>query len=191
MIPIERQKQILTWLKEEGTLSIAEISQRLSVSEMTIYRDIKPLVEENKINKTSGGIALVPVTNPSPNACSYCLKEINHRHPVQIITKQQQVEQFCCPHCGLLRFKDIEDHVSQIICRDFLLNTTISARLAYFLLDADFQLHCCEPQVLTFESLNYAEKFQKGFGGTIYRFDEAVEEIHQRMNGKTGCGCHN
>jgi DeoR family transcriptional regulator, copper-sensing transcriptional repressor len=190
LLPIERQNQIVTWLNEEGTLSIAEISKRLNVSEMTVYRDIKPLLEENKINKTSGGVSLVSMVNVSPNACTYCLKEMNNRHPMQIITNYQVVEQFCCPHCGLLRYKDIEKNVSQIICRDFLQNTTISAKLAYFLLDADFNLNCCQPQVLTFDSLKYAEQFQKGFGGTIFRFEQAVEEISKRMSGDCGCGCN-
>lgn len=189
MLPIERQNQIIEWLKEEETLSIAEISKRLNVSEMTVYRDIKPLLEENKINKTSGGVSLVNVAKVSPNTCTYCLKEMNNRHPMQIITNQQTVEQFCCPHCGLLRYKDIEKNVSQIICRDFLQNTTISAKVAYFLLDADFNLNCCQPQVLTFDSLKYAQQFQKGFGGTILRLDQAVEEITKRMSGENGCVC--
>ena len=189
MLPIERQKLVMEWLQEKGTLSIAEISKQFNVSEMTVYRDIRPLLEENKIIKTSGGISILPASNPSPHSCSYCLKELNNRHPMQIITYDQKVEQLCCPHCGLLRYKDIEKHVSQMICRDFLQNTTISAKLAYFLMDSDFHLNCCQPQVLTFESLTYAEKFQKGFGGTILRFDQAVEEIAGRMNGNTGCGC--
>jgi len=191
LLPIERQKQLIAWLNEEGTLSIAEISKRLKVSEMTVYRDIKPLLEDNKIHKTSGGVSLATIAAVSPHSCSYCLKELNNRHPVQIITHQQTIEQCCCPHCGLLRYKDIEKDISQIICRDFLQQTTISAKLAYFLMDADFQLNCCQPQVLPFESLKYAEQFQKGFGGTIFRFEQAVEEISKRMNGESGCGCHN
>jgi predicted RNA-binding Zn-ribbon protein involved in translation (DUF1610 family) len=190
MLPFERQNQILKWLTEDGTLSIAEISRRFNVSEMTVYRDIKPLIEENKINKTSGGISLVTHSKVSSHSCSYCLKELNNRHPMQIITLQQTVEQFCCPHCGLLRYKDIEKNVSQIICRDFLQHTTISAKLAYFLFDADFNLNCCQPQVLTFDSLKYTEQFQKGFGGKIFRFDQALEEVSKRMNGDMGCGCH-
>ena len=51
MLPIERQKQILDWLSKEGNLTITEISKRLNVSEMTIYRDIKPLVEEKRFIK--------------------------------------------------------------------------------------------------------------------------------------------
>ncbi|WP_251551621.1 DeoR family transcriptional regulator [Neobacillus muris] len=190
MGPTERQKQILSWLAEEEKLSIAEISKRFNVSEMTIYRDIKPLLEEKKINKTSGGISLVNISQVPPHSCTYCLKDINHRHPVQIITKQGKVEQLCCPHCGLLRYSDIEKQVSQIICHDFLRNTTISAKMAYFLLDSDFQLNCCQPQAITFDSLIDAERFQKGFGGTIWRFDEAVKEVSKRMNGDRSCGCH-
>lgn len=190
MLPLERQKQILSWLSEEGTLSIAEISKRFNVSEMTVYRDIKPLLEERKINKTSGGVSFISNSSVSSHSCTYCLKELNNRHPMQIITIHQTVEQFCCPHCGLLRYKDIEKNVSQIICRDFLQQTTISAKLAYFLFGADFNLNCCQPQVLTFDSLKYAEQFQKGFGGTILRFDQAVEEVSKRMNGDMGCGCH-
>ncbi|MDQ0198335.1 DeoR family transcriptional regulator [Neobacillus ginsengisoli] len=193
MLPIERRQQIVTWLNKEGSISITEISKRLNVSEMTVYRDIKPLLEESKIIKTSGGISLAPapVIGVSAHACTYCLKESNNRHPVQIITNDLRVEQLCCPHCGILRYKDIEKDVSQIICRDFLHNSTISAKMAYFLMDADFQLNCCQPQVLTFESIKHAEQFQKGFGGTVLRFDEAVEEIRKRMKGESGCHCKN
>lgn len=187
MILKERQQQILTWLNEEESVSISEISKRLKVSEMTIYRDIKPLLDEKKIIKTSGEISLMPSSTVSLHTCSYCLKGLNNRHPVQIITHDLLVEQLCCPHCGLLRYKDIEESVSQIICHDFLQNTTISAKMAYFLMDADFNLNCCQPQVLVFESLKYAEQFQKGFGGTVYQFGQAVEEIRSRMNGRPGC----
>ncbi|MEH7333551.1 DeoR family transcriptional regulator [Neobacillus drentensis] len=191
MLPIERRQQLLEWLKKEGTLSITEISKRLQVSEMTIYRDIKPLIDEKKIIKTTGGISLAPAVDVSSTACTYCLKEGNNRHPFQIITHDLRVEQLCCPHCGLLRFKDIEKEVSQIICRDFLQNTTISAKMAHFLMDADFNLNCCQPQVLTFASLKQAEQFQKGFGGMILSFEEAIEETQARMNGKKGCCCNN
>lgn len=190
MLPIERQQQLLEWLNTEVTLSITEISKRLNVSEMTVYRDIKPLVKENKVIKTSGGISLGKLGKVSSTACTYCFKESNNRHPVQIITHDLRVELLCCPHCGLLRYKDIEKDVSQIICRDFLHDTTISAKMAYFLMDADFNLSCCQPQVLSFDLLKHAEQFQQGFGGILLRFDEAIEEIQKRMDGHMGCGCN-
>lgn len=32
-------------VRQEGTLRVLDISQRLKVSDMTVYRDIKPLIE--------------------------------------------------------------------------------------------------------------------------------------------------
>nr|MDH3155598.1 DeoR family transcriptional regulator [Bacillus licheniformis] len=58
MLPIKRREQILAWIKEEESLRISEISKRLNVSEMTVYRDIKPLVENGQVIKTAGGITL-------------------------------------------------------------------------------------------------------------------------------------
>ncbi|NHM33644.1 DeoR family transcriptional regulator [Neobacillus terrae] len=190
MLPNERRQQLLKWLKDEGPLSISDISTRLRVSEMTVYRDIKPLLEENKIVKSSGGLSLRNQPQETLKGCSYCLKESFSRNPVQIIAHDSQVEQLCCPHCGLLRFKAIEDEVSQIICRDFLNDMTISAKLAHYLLDTDLNLNCCEPQVLTFSSRKQAEQFKKGFGGTVLGFEEAIEEIELRMAGKRSCDCH-
>jgi len=189
LLPIERQSQILVWLNSEETLSISEISKRLNVSEMTVYRDINPLLKERKISKTSGGICLAKPQVVTSSSCSYCFKESLSRHPMQIITYDSRIEQLCCPHCGLLRYKVIKDQVSQIICRDFLHDTTISAKMAYFLLDADFNVNCCQPQVLAFGSPKEAKQFQMGFGGNVLTFEEAIEEIQAKMTGKKGCGC--
>jgi DeoR family transcriptional regulator, copper-sensing transcriptional repressor len=187
MLPIERQQQILTWLEQEGTLRVSEISKRLDVSEMTIYRDLKPLIDQQKVLKTSNGIALIPESYVSSNTCTYCYRPSNSRLSVQLIKMNQQVEHTCCPHCGLLRYKDAEKEVSQIICHDFLKDTTISGKLANFLLDANIQLNCCQPQVIAFESLQQAKQFQMGFGGEIYNFEDAIKALNEKMNGQTCC----
>ncbi|MCF6411062.1 DeoR family transcriptional regulator [Pseudalkalibacillus salsuginis] len=186
MLPIERQQLILTWLEQVETLRVSDISKRLEVSEMTVYRDLKPLIDQQKVLKTSNGVTLIPKINASFNHCSYCYKASNTRLSVQLIKKNQQVEQACCPHCGLLRFQDIGDDVSQIICHDFLKDTTISAKMANFLLNADINLNCCQPQVIAFESIKQIKQFQMGFGGEIYNFEEAIQAITAEMNGK-GC----
>lgn len=187
MLPIERRKQILTWLEHEETLRVSEISKRLSVSEMTVYRDLKPLIEEQKVSKTSNGIALIPQSYDSSANCSYCNKNTATRLSVQLIKLNQRVEHTCCAHCGLLRYQAIESEVSQIICRDFLKDTTISAKLATFLLHADLNLNCCQPQVIPFDSIKQAEQFQRGFGGKIYDFEEAIKAVKDEMNGTS---CH-
>ncbi|WP_191567462.1 DeoR family transcriptional regulator [Metabacillus idriensis] len=187
MLPVERQQQILTWLEEEASLKVSVISQRLSVSEMTVYRDLKPLIGQQKVLKTSNGITLIPKPVVSPYICSYCSKNSNTRFSVQLIKLNQQVEHTCCAHCGLLRYQAMEKEVSQIICYDFLKDTTISAKIATFLLNADLNLNYCHPQVLAFGSFKQAKQFQLGFGGSIYNFEEAIKEINEVMNGKTCC----
>lgn len=185
MLPFQRQQQILTWLEQEETLRVSEISKRLGVSEMTIYRDLQPLIEQHKVLKTSNGVALIPPNFVSSNNCVYCNKPSNTRLSVQLIKLDHHIEQTCCPHCGLLRYQDIEKEVSQIICHDFLKDTTISAKMAFFLLDADPNLNCCQPQVFAFESVNQAKQFQVGFGGELYNFEEAIKAIKEKMNGKS------
>ncbi|WP_047980289.1 DeoR family transcriptional regulator [Ornithinibacillus contaminans] len=183
MLPVERQQQLLSWLEEEGTLRVSEISSRLEVSEMTIYRDIKPLIEENKITKTSKGIAIAS-TAPAiaANRCTYCFKTVETRHNVHLIMNDQSVEQACCAHCGLLRYEAVSDRVSQIICTDFLLGTTISAKTAVYLMDSEIDIQCCKPQLLAFDSKDRALRFQKGFGGELYSFNEVIRVLSQNMN---------
>ncbi|MGE8081192.1 DeoR family transcriptional regulator [Peribacillus loiseleuriae] len=187
MLPLERKQQILTWLEEEETLRITEISKRLNVSAMTVYRDLKQLIDEQKVIKTSNGVMYTPESDVSSKNCSYCNKHSNTRLSVQLVKVNNRVEHTCCAHCALLRYQDIENKVSQIICYDFLKETTISAKIATFLFNADIQLNHCQPQVLIFESIKQAKQFQLGFGGDIYQFKDAIEKVNQVMEGKS---CH-
>lgn len=188
MLPIDRQKQILTWLKKEQTLKVADLSKRLDVSEMTIYRDIKPLIDDQKVQKTSNGITFVQQTNQISNLCVYCYKSSLHtRLSVQLIKTDLQVEETCCIHCGLLRYQNIQSDVSQILCRDFLNDSTISARTATFLIHADINLNCCQPQVIALNSLNDANRLRIGFGGEICDFEEAIVTLIRDMQINNCC----
>jgi DeoR family transcriptional regulator, copper-sensing transcriptional repressor len=187
MLPIERQQQILTWIKEEKSLRVSELSERLHVSEMTVYRDLKPLIEQQKVLKTSNGIVKAPSVQNSTKGCSYCFKESITRHSVQIITIHQQVVHACCAHCGLLYYAENEGEIAQILCKDFLHDTTLSAKAAAFILDANLNLNCCHPQVIAFGSYTQAENFQRGFGGEIHHFLDAIHTLEQKMNGNCHC----
>lgn len=187
LLPVERQQQILTWLDEEGTLKVSELSRRLGVSEMTIYRDIQPLAEQGKLDRTSKGLARASRPAQYPGQCVYCGKGTNTRFAVQLIRTDNGVEHACCAHCALLRYGDIRGEVAQVICRDYLTDTTMGGRMASFLIGADVRLSCCEPQVLSFCSRSDAERFRSGFGGTVYSFEEAIPAIRIQMD---GTGCH-
>jgi len=181
MLPVDRQEKIMKWLEQEEMLRISELSERLNVSEMTIYRDLKRLIDERKIMKTSNGISLIK-DKVSPNSCVYCMRNTSPRLVVQIIRKDQQVELACCAHCALLRYQDIEEDVSQMICKDFLKDTTISARNAVYLMNAELDLNCCQPQFIIFDSTKQAKQFKNGFGGDLFDFEAAIVAVNKEMN---------
>lgn len=184
MLPIERLNKIKTILNERQNIKISELSNLLNVSEMTIHRDLKPLVEEGHVLKTFGGVSLNQTNTQKTyrNKCVYCSRDIHQKLAYRIILENGETESACCAHCGLLRHHQLKEDVIQSICYDFLRQTTISAPLATFVLDTTIDMGCCQPQVLTFEWKEHAHKFVKGFGGTVYRFNEAIEMILDKMD---------
>ncbi|WP_206207674.1 DeoR family transcriptional regulator [Virgibacillus indicus] len=190
MLPPERQNRIRELILERHYLKISELSKEIGVSEMTIHRDLKALLNEGIVIKTFGGVMLAN-NNTSKNAvsdeCIICSRKVNERLTYQLFLPNNIREIACCAHCGLLRTRQLGDKVVQAICSDFLRHTTISAALAWYVMDTSIQLGCCHPQVLTFEWKEHADKFVKGFGGNVYGFNEAMEVIFHKMNGNAHC----
>lgn len=190
MLPVERQNRIKMLIQERKHMKISELSKELGVSEMTIHRDLKPLIDQGFVIKTFGGVTLnsrVQEPSPSHESCIICQRDINERLAYRIILPNNRIEMACCAHCGLMRHRQLSGNVVQAICHDFLRQTTISAPFAWYVMDTSINIGCCQPQVLTFELKEQAEKFTQGFGGHVYRFDEAVETVHKKMHGNC---CH-
>jgi DeoR/GlpR family transcriptional regulator of sugar metabolism len=193
MLPIERQKEIKKMIQTKKVLRISELSERFDVSEMTIYRDIKPLVEKGLISKTPGGISIANKSHHTSSEqydCVYCHRPNHPKMVYRLILANDKIETACCGHCGLLRHRQLGEEVSHAICHDFFMNTTISAALAWYIMDTTLNIACCQPQVLTFENKEHADKFVKGFGGSVYGFQDAMEMVHHKMEGHSGC-CNN
>lgn len=192
MLPIERQAKIKEILEMKKTVKIAELSDALQVSDMTVRRDIKPFIEQGYLIKTFGGVSLATstiITSTTNEACSYCHRSLNHKMTYKLMLTNQETEFACCAHCGLLRQEQLQDKVNQAICYDFLRQTTISVRNALFVMDSEIDIGCCQPQVLSFEWREHAEKFVKGFDGNIYTFQEASEVLQYKMQ-ETNPSCH-
>jgi DeoR/GlpR family transcriptional regulator of sugar metabolism len=187
----DRQKKIMQLVQEKGSAKIAELSQQLAVSEMTIHRDIKPLVERGFIVKTYGGIALTQNGSSAANLvrdqCVYCTRKVEPRLAYRLILHDQTIESACCAHCGLLRFEQLGQQVNQAICQDFLTQMTVSARNAWYVFDSDLDIGCCQPQVLTFGRQEHAIRFAKGFGGTVYPFTAALTYLIDQMLDHSSC----
>jgi DeoR/GlpR family transcriptional regulator of sugar metabolism len=194
MLPIERRERIEELIKERKNLKISDLKEILGVSEMTIHRDTKPMIEEGLIMKSFGGITLVretPGQITDRDDCVLCNRKVKQRLSYRLILKNNTIEETCCPHCGLIRHNQLGDEVLEGLCNDFLFETTVSARVTWFVFDSTINIGCCIPQILSFENKGNAEKFIKGFGGTIHNFNEAMEKVTQSIKGfnSTSC-CH-
>lgn len=60
MLTKQRQELILQLLKEQGSVTVAEIRDYLDISESTVRRDITALDQEGKLVKVFGGAVAVP-----------------------------------------------------------------------------------------------------------------------------------
>lgn len=187
MLPIERLHYIKERIQIEKNIRITDLSTDLKVSEMTIHRDVKPLINEGMIMKTFGGISLINSPNAHANElCVYCSRTIHDKLAYRLMLANNTIEVSCCSHCGLLRHRQLGEQVIQAICYDFLRQTTISAQRTFFIMDSSIDIGCCQPQVLPFEWKEHAQKFVRGFGGTVYTFDEAMNNVFKQMHGT----CH-
>lgn len=192
MLPIERLNRIKELIQVKQNMKISELSRELDVSEMTIHRDLKSLIKERFVVKTFGGISLVyeGSTKESRDTCVICNRSsIDARMSYRLFLPNNKIEVTCCAHCGLLRQQQLGSEVVQAVCHDFFRQTTISAPLAWYILDTTVDIGCCQPQVLTFEWKEHADKFVTGFGGKVYPFDEAVEVVFRKMNSRDR-SCH-
>ncbi|MFJ5623367.1 DeoR family transcriptional regulator [Peribacillus loiseleuriae] len=189
MLANERQKQIKELVLSRKTLKISELSKKFKVSDMTIHRDIKAMVESGFIVKTFGGISLANQdTNVSNgNECVVCHKSINLRFSCRLILTKNRVETVCCMHCGFIRNQMLGNEVLEILCYDFFTNTTISAMNANFVMDTTLDLGCCQPQFLPFNQGEHAQGFVRGFSGNVVTFTEAMEKVARQREKSKGC----
>lgn len=192
MLANERQQQIKDLIFKRKNLKISELSEIFEVSDMTIHRDIKTLVEEGIAEKTFGGISLIEqVAKPvNTNECVVCNRSIQDRLSYRLIFTDNRVESTCCTHCGMIRHKMLENEVIEALCCDFFTHTTLSARSAWFVMDSTVDLNCCLPQALSFNQRDHAEGFVRGFGGIVVSFTEAMIKVTGQMEKSQSC-CQN
>lgn len=87
MLPAQRLQHILQDLTEHGVGTIAQLSEKYSVSEMTIRRDLKLLEDQGYIRRTFGGAVNVEGLEPR-----YSAKQSVH------IEAKQQIARYAAEH---------------------------------------------------------------------------------------------
>lgn len=120
--------------------------------------------------------AMLSAYAQSADSCGMCDKALVAGSVVFEITYADgKKEAFGCPGCGLSMMKDKK--VKSASTTDFLSRELIDAKSAYYLKGTEVGT-CCEPHWLSFKTNSDAEKFSKGFGGTVLNYEQAVQAVH-------------
>ncbi|MBA2344658.1 MAG: DeoR/GlpR transcriptional regulator [Rubrobacter sp.] len=82
MLAEQRQQQILNDLERAGSVSVAELSERLGVSDMTIRRDLEALSERRLLRKVHGGA--IPVSKAAAEPHFVQKRRLNRPEKVAI-----------------------------------------------------------------------------------------------------------
>lgn len=175
----ERKRKILELLKEKEKTP-KELADIFKVSLMTIYRDIKELEKEGLIERKHGMVCLKE-DESSLQQCVICSKDIDRRFNVIHFLSEGKRVHACCPHCGLMAFRRLNDKVESIIMKDFINCNPVNAFTSWYVVGADIS-PCCSPSVFAFSDRYIAERFSRGFGGKVLDFEDALEEIHRLMS---------
>jgi DeoR family transcriptional regulator, copper-sensing transcriptional repressor len=178
----ERQAKIIEYLRLNGTVETNILADKLSVSTMTIHRDLNKLADAGIIQKVHGGATLYqPVDKPNqPELCPMCHKLVSERTAFILHTNDGQQIRACCPHCGLMMLANMPN-IKSAMATDFLYGTIVSISQATFLLNSNLTI-CCSPTILTFNKPEDAIRFQRGFGGTLADFETARQHILESMH---------
>jgi len=194
----ERRKEILNWLEKDGVLSLAEIVDYFGVSKMTIHRDLERLEHSQALKRIHGGAASLKqlpkeeqessFENLSQIKCLICNRPPSQQLLYTITLKNGEQKVACCPHCGISAHLMLGDQVVTALTADFLSGRLHSAQHSYFVMEG-VVAYCCKPSILTFDDEEMALRFQKGFGGKIGRFNDAMAFLKKetRLHDSENC----
>ena len=182
---LNREKQILEYLRKNGSASIQQLAEAFGVSNMTIHRDLNKLAESGQVQKKHGGAILVNnVDEEKDSVCVMCRKPVSQRTVFIVKFENGEEKRACCAHCGLM-LQSREQNVWQALTADYLYGHMISAGQAYYVAGSDVNI-CCVPSVLAFGSRQEAEKFQKGFGGQLLSMNDTAHYLHGMIHMQSG-----
>ncbi|MCR4290707.1 MAG: nitrous oxide reductase accessory protein NosL [Candidatus Scalindua sp.] len=100
--------------------------------------------------------------------------EGNENTDYQITFADGKTVSYLCPHCGLWEHAKHKDKIKSVRARDFISGEWKDVTTMYMLSNSS-AVPACSPSWIAFGSKTDVEKFQKGFGGTIYTFEEALK----------------
>ncbi len=171
-----RQQKILEWVAQKQVVSVEEMQRELGVSQATAYREIQVLTQMGLAAKVPGGVGCLKEVD---DHCVHCGQIINPRTIFLIEHKDGKKSAACCAHCGLMALAG-DPNVGIAMVADFLYGTMLNARTVWYVVDSDIDF-CCRPSVLIFSHREDAQRFSRGFGGSVVDFTHAQNMVRQMM----------
>ena len=182
MLPADRRRRILARLEEEGSVSIKELCAEFDVSHMTVHRDLDHLANQGQLRKVRGGAvelasSPVPAVTSAGSSCCVCGQSPRRNTSVICHFAPGEKHTACCPHCMLMYLsqRTAEEMPSAVLVTDFLYGIKVNAQAAHYVLGPDVVV-CCTPTAMAFSRRDDAVRFQRGFGGRLLSFTEALQE---------------
>lgn len=196
----ERRRELLAWLEEKGSVSLAELAARFDVSKMTAHRDLSVLEKRQALKRIHGGAvvaskgrglntAAIEVAPQRRDTCLICQRPVGQHLLYSLTLLGGEQRQFCCPHCGVSAQLAAPEQRAMAMATDFLTGRPHPAQHSWFVLGS-VVVPCCHPSMLTFENEEMARRFQTGFGGKLGRLPEALSYLQGEMSlHSAGQGC--
>ncbi len=122
-------------------------------------------------------IVLVAASANAEEKCSLCGMNLAGNENTAFVVEKTSGETvtYCCAHCGLWVMAKEADAVKSAKTRDFIGGEWINAKEAVYLFNSK-AVPACAPSWIAFAKKKDAEKFRKGFGGTVMTYDRAVKK---------------
>lgn len=185
----ERRRQLLEWLNQTRSLTLAEIVDRFGVSKMTAHRDLGLLEQRKLLKRIHGGAMALeaakapgaPLPAAAPAGCLVCFRPGNPNLFFTLTLQNGQQKTACCPHCGVSACLVLGDQVAMALTSDYLSGRSHPVTESYFVLGST-AAPCCQPSMLTFANEDMARRFQLGFGGTVGGFQDAISFLQNSMS---------
>ena len=113
----------------------------------------------------------------SADQCPLCGMDLMGNENTEFVIEKKNGENtsYCCPHCGLWVMSEEGDKVLFAKARDLISGEWIEAQKGFYVFDSK-AIPACSPSWLAFEKKSEAEMFQKGFGGTVYTYEDALKK---------------
>jgi nitrous oxide reductase accessory protein NosL len=120
-------------------------------------------------------VTIAGVASAADN-CPLCGMTISGNENTAMVITMQSGEEvtYCCAHCGLWVLATEKAKVKSAKMRDFISGEWISPDKAVYLFNSK-AVPACSPSWLAFGSKKEAGMFKKGFGGTVYGYEEALK----------------